>query len=332
MLIAAIAIVIGLVGLFWGADKFVDGAAATAYSLGVSPLIVGLTIVALGTSSPEMLVALFAALDGASSIAIGNVIGSNIANIGLVVGGTALIAPLTVHPDTLRRDYPLLLVITLLAAALMLDGELEWMDGLILLAGLILSLTWMLWLGVKESLRLSERAQVDEDPTANYPAEISVPKALLSLLIGFVILVACSRLLVWGAVQFAELLGISQLVIGLTIVAIGTSLPELAASIAGVLKDQHDITIGNIVGSNLFNLLAVLCIPGLVAPTQIEKIVLLRDLPIMGAFTLLLWIVIRRKNNLSMNINRWGGGILMLCFSLYIIWLVMVAHVTPHLV
>ncbi len=332
MLIATIAIIIGLAGLFLGADKFVDGAAATAYALGVSPLIVGLTIVALGTSSPEMLVALFAALDDASNIAIGNVIGSNIANIGLVVGGTAIIAPLTVHPDTLRRDYPLLLVVTLLAVGLILDGDLVWVDGLILLTGLIATLSWMMWLGFKESSRLSERAHIAKEPSAQYPGEMSVSKALLSLFIGFVVLVACSRLLVWGAVQFAELLGISQLVIGLTIVAIGTSLPELAASIAGVLKDQHDITIGNIVGSNLFNLLAVLCIPGLVAPTQIEKIVLIRDIPVMGGLTLLLWVVIRRKDYLSLNINRWGGALLMLCFSVYIIWLVTVAQAVPHTV
>jgi cation:H+ antiporter len=331
MLLASIAILVGLLGLFWGADNFVDGAADTASALGVSPLIVGLTIVAFGTSAPEMLVALFAALDGARDMAIGNVVGSNIANIGLVVGGTAMIAPLAVHADTVRRDYPHLFLVTVLAIALMLDGALEVTDGLILLAGLVLSLIWMLWLGMKEATnRVTILAPSGLESALGHQESISKAHALGKLLLGLVVLVICSRLLVHGAVQIAQLLGVSQLIIGLSIVAVGTSLPELAASVAGVLKNQHDITIGNIVGSNLFNLLAVLCIPGLMAPGLIEPAVLSRDLPVMAGLTLLLWVVIRKQENLSLQIHRWGGLILMVCFVAYMGWLIIAAKNLPN--
>jgi cation:H+ antiporter len=271
------AIVAGFVLLIWGAERFINGAAAIARHLGVSPLLIGLTIVGLGTSAPEILVSFMAAWQGNAGMAIGNAIGSNIANIGLILGVTALVVPLSVKSRILRREYPIMLGVTLLAALLMLDGHLGIADGLILLSGLLL-------------VRFARQDRADTDALANeFDQEItegmSLTRSAGLFTIGLLALLLGSRALVWGAVNIATALGVSDLVIGLTIVAIGTSLPELAASIAGAMKNEADLAIGNVLGSNLYNLLAVLSLPGLIAPGAIDSDVVQRDLPIMLLLT-----------------------------------------------
>jgi cation:H+ antiporter len=287
MLIASSAVIFGFILLIWGADRFVIGASATARNLGVSPLIIGLTIVGFGTSAPEMLVSAIAAYAGNPSIGIGNALGSNITNIGLVLGVTALITPLAVRSETLKREFPILFMIMAIAYLLLSDGRLDYFDGVILLAGMFIMITWAVYIG------LSKR---DDDPMIaefddEIPKEMSTAMALLWLLIGITILLVSSRILVWGAVDIARFFGISDLIIGLTVIAIGTSLPELAASVMSALKGEHDIAIGNILGSNMFNLLAVLGLPGLILPTGFEPEVLGRDYPAMVILSVALFIM-----------------------------------------
>ncbi|MGD8910862.1 MAG: calcium/sodium antiporter, partial [Chromatiales bacterium] len=261
MLLNFFAIFGGLAVLVWGADRFISGAAALANNLGVSPMMIGLTIVGFGTSAPEVLVSSIAAIDGNPGLAIGNAIGSNIANIGLIIGVTALVTPLSVHSRVLKREYPLMLAITLISLALMWDGTLARIDGLILLTLLAAILAWMV-----RSAKMDSSDPISGEFDAEIPHDIPTPKAVFWFVIGLVSLLLSSRLLVWGAVNVASALGVSDVVIGLTIVAIGTSLPELAASITSALKGEHDIAIGNVIGSNLYNILAVLSLPGLIAP------------------------------------------------------------------
>ncbi len=313
MLLDIAAILIGFIFLVWGADRFVTGAASLARGLGVSPMLIGLTIVGFGTSAPEILVSAMAAIQGNSGLAIGNALGSNIANIGLILGVTAVISPLSVHSRTLRREYPILLIVTLGTTLLMLDGDLGRLDGSILLLGLVLLLYGMVRLG---------RRGTSDDPLelemeAEMPEEMPPGRAGLLFASGLIMLLISSRILVWGAVNIATMLGVSDLVIGLTIVALGTSLPELAASIVSVLKQEHDIAIGNVIGSNMYNLLAVLAAPGLLAPGPFASIVISRDILMMIGLTLALFVMgygFRGKNG---RINRIEGGILLLAFAGY---------------
>jgi len=309
----------GFVLLVWGADRFVTGAAATARNLGVSPLIIGLTIVGFGTSAPEMLVSAMAAWAGNPGIAIGNALGSNIANIGLVLGLTALITPLAVRSETLRREFPILFAVMMLTLILLGDGNLSRMDGLILLAGFGLMMYWLVSLGLRE--RACDPAQQACDPMQQefadeIPTDMATGRALFWVGLGLAILLLSSRLLVWGAVNIAQYYGVSDLIIGLTIVAIGTSLPELAASITGALKGEHDIAIGNVLGSNMFNLLAVLGLPGLIHPLATPADVMSRDFPVMFGFTVMLFgfaYGFRGQGRL----NRLEGGILLAGFTAY---------------
>ncbi len=280
----------GFALLVWSADRFVAGAAGTARNLGVSPLLIGLTIVGFGTSAPEILVSVVASLQGNPGLAVGNAIGSNITNIGLILGITALIVPLEVHSRLIRRELPFLIGTVLLAWFLLRDLELGMADGLILLSGLAIVLFWVIYEG------LTSRGRSDlvaEEYAAEIPQDLSLSQSLFWLLIGLLVLFASSRILVWGAVGIAEHFGVSDLVIGLTIVALGTSLPELAASISSALKNEPDIAIGNVVGSNMFNLLAVLGLPGILHPSTIDKAVLTRDVPVMFALTVLLLFMAR---------------------------------------
>ncbi|MDQ6986790.1 MAG: calcium/sodium antiporter [Mariprofundaceae bacterium] len=286
MLLATVAIVVGIALLVWGADRFVDGAASVARNMRIPPMIVGLTIVSLGTSLPEIIVAAMAAWDGNRDLGIGNVIGSNIANIGLVLGITALIVPLTIKSMTLRREMPILLLVTFFAFALMADGELSFADGVMLIIGLILLLAWIVRTGLKD-----RHDPLVEGLTESIPEQMSMRRSILWFIIGLVLLIGSSRMVVWGAVEIAQYLGVSDLIIGLTIVAIGTSLPELVASIASALKNEADLAIGNVIGSNMFNLLAVLAMPGLIYPGVFAPEALLRDFPIMIAFTIALFVV-----------------------------------------
>lgn len=281
MLLPVIAILIGFIILVWSADRFVNGAAATAKNLGMSPMLIGLTIVSLGTSAPEMLVSAIASYTGAGGLAIGNALGSNIANIGLVLGATALIAPLPVKTGLMRKELPLLLAVSLVAGLALFDGELNRIDGIVLLVGLVITLILF-----ARFQRYADPEEVEHEEE-ELP-DMSTSSAILWLVIGLILLAGSSRLLVWGATEVATAMGISDLIIGLTIVAIGTSLPELAASIMSALKGHHDIAIGNVVGSNIFNLLAVMSLPGLIHPITFSVEVVWRDYGMMMLFTLTL--------------------------------------------
>ncbi len=307
-----LAVLVGFGLLSAGADRFVTGAAATARDLGVSPLIIGLTIVGFGTSAPEMLVSAVAAWNGAPGLAIGNALGSNIANIGLVLGLSALIAPIAVHSDTLRREFPILFAAMVVCLLLFSDRLLSRFDGLLLLAGLGVILYWI--------VSLSTRSRTDPlgvELEQEIPGFVPLSRAFLWLILGLAALLVGSRLLVWGGVNIAQALGVSELVIGLTIVAIGTSLPELATSIASAIKEEHDIAIGNVLGSNMFNLLGVVGIAGAIHPAVLDEHVLSRDFAVMTALTIVLFAMAYGFKGPG-HINRVEGGLLTLFYIAYL--------------
>ena len=311
-----LAVIAGFALLVWGADRFVVGAAATARNLGVAPLIIGLTIVGLGTSAPEMLVSAMAAWDGNPGLGMGNAVGSNIANIGLIIGLTALIVPLQVSSVTLRREFPVLLGIMLVAWLLVIDGELNRLDGALLLLGLVGMLGWMVWLGLN-----SRGDGIDpllSEYTDEIPVGMAMPTALGWLAVGLVVLLLSSRVLIWGAIGIAEAMGVSDLIIGLTLVALGTSLPELAAAIVSALKGEHDIALGNVIGSNMFNLLGVLGLPGLIHPSVVETGLASRDFAVMAGLTLLLLLFSYSYRRRARRVNRIEGGVLLLVYLGYL--------------
>lgn len=316
MLLAVSMILIGFIILIWSADLFVAGAASIAKNMGMSPIIVGLTIVSIGTSAPEILVAITASLSGSGELAIGNAIGSNIANIALVLGITVLVAPLMVQDRCMTSEIFMLLVATVFAGLLILDGELSSMDGWLMIALLALIIARL----VKQQFKDPELLEEAGDE----PGRLLTPgKAWFSFLIGLALLIVSSKMLVWGAVHTALELGISELVIGLTIVAIGTSLPELAATIASAMRGHTEIALGNIIGSNLFNLLAVMAIPGIVTTHTLEPAVISRDYLCMALLTvfLALAIFISRMRSKSKRghayLGRTLGTILVSSYALY---------------
>ncbi len=308
-----VAVLAGFALLIWGAHLFVTGAAATAHDLGVSHLLIGVTIVGLGTSAPELLVSANAAFRDAPGIAIGNALGSNIANVGLILGMTALIVPLTVQSQTLRREMPVLLAITLLTLLPFLDGYFSRVEGLALLGGLVLMLVWL--------VRAETTDKPDLDPDTfdeEIPSDMSLPKAIGLTLIGLAILLASSHMLVWGAQNIARALGVSELVIGLTVIAIGTSLPELAASLTAAMRGQHDLAIGNVIGSNMYNLLAVMGTAGALSPSRPDAAVLQRDFPVMIGMTVVLFAMAYSLNDeKGGRIARFEGGALLTAFFAY---------------
>jgi len=312
MLLPVLAVLLGLCALVWGADRFVLGAAAAARNLGVSPLVVGLTVVGVGTSAPEMLISALSAWQGNPAIAVGNAIGSNIANVGLVIGATAVLCPLSVASKTLRREYPMMLGVMLVAGVLLLDGRLERADGALLALGFVALLVTM--------VVLARRARTVDPLGVDFEREIpdDMPgrRALAWAVIGLLVLLAGSRSVVWGAVEMAQALGVSDLLIGLTVVAIGTSLPELAASVAGALKGEPDIALGNVIGSNMFNLLPVLGLPGLIAPGAVEPEVLNRDFPLMLGLGAVLFVMASGFRG-PVRVTRVEGAVLLLAFSGY---------------
>lgn len=312
MLYNVLAILAGFALLIWSADRFVCGAAAIAKNFNISPLVIGIVIVGFGTSAPEMLVSAIASLDGSPGLAVGNALGSNITNIALVLGATALIKPLDVHSRIIKKEIPVLLIAMLLALVLVLDHTLGRGDGMILVGFLFLVMWWL----IRQALSNREPDAMQAEYEHDLPPAMPMPRALLWLALGLVLLLASSKLLVWGAVNIAVSFGVSDLIIGLTIVAIGTSLPELAATVASAMKNEHDIAIGNIVGSNLFNILAVFGLPGLLAPSALDADVLSRDFPVVFILTLALAVMaygIRKAGR----INRIEGGILLLSFFAY---------------
>ncbi|WP_432470692.1 calcium/sodium antiporter [Amphritea sp. HPY] len=309
MLYPIIALLIGFIVLVWSADRFVIGAAGTARNFGMSPMLIGLTVVSFGTSAPEMLVSGMAATTGAGSLAVGNALGSNIANIGLVLGVTALIAPLPVRSSVLKREIPLLLAITLLAGGVLYDLYLGRIDAIVL----ALSLIACLFLFARFQKSASEQDIADE--TEELP-ELPTGQAIFWLIFGLALLAGSSRVLVWGATEIATILGVSELIIGLTIVAIGTSLPELAASVASALKGHTDIALGNIVGSNIFNIAAVMAVPGFLAPVTLDSVVLWRDYGVTFALTAVLAILALLQK--PPRISKIEGGVLVLGYAAYL--------------
>ena len=314
MILYLATIIAGFAILVWSADKFVDGASATAKHLGMPSLLIGILIVGFGTSAPEMVVSAIAAMEGNPGLALGNAIGSNIVNIALILGITALIAPITVNSKIVKKEIPLLLLIVLVIGYLLFDNTLTLLEGIILLFGFFALVGWSIFAAIKgkgDALELEMEDELIEQ-------DMSLKTGIIWLVIGLILLIASSRLLVWGAVGVATEFGVSDLIIGLTIVALGTSLPELAASIIAARKGEHDIAIGNVVGSNMFNILAVIGIAVVIAPmNNIPVEVLQRDWIVMLVLTIALLAMsygFRAKNGV---INRIEGIILILCYVAY---------------
>jgi len=312
MLVDSVAIIAGFILLIWSADRFIMGAAATARNLDVPPLVIGLTIVGFGTSAPEMMVAGFAAYDGSPDLAVGNALGSNITNITLVLGVASLVAPLDVHSRILKKELPILLLVTLMAMLLIYDTTLSRFDGIILLSLLAALMWWVTRQGIRDNQSDALSAEYIEE----LPEDMPMAKAAFWLLVGLTLLTVSSKMLAWGAVNIATELGVYELIIGLTIIAIGTSLPELAASITSALKNEHDLAIGNAVGSNLFNTLGVLAIPGIIHPSVLDEYVLKRDMPVVLGLTIVLFIMAYGFRGPG-RINRLEGSILLGCFIAY---------------
>lgn len=317
MTLPVLAMLAGLLLLLWSADKFVDGAAATARYAGMPPLLIGMVIIGFGTSAPEMVVSALAAMQGNPGLALGNAYGSNITNISLILGLTALISPIAVASQVVRKEIPLLLLVTLLSGAVLIDGQLNRLDALLLMGAFAVLMGWSIRQGLKERHDALDR-EVAEDISSE---GMSLKRALTWLLIGLVLLIGASRLLVWGAVSVAHQLGISDLVIGLTVVAIGTSLPELASSLIAVRKREHDLALGNVLGSNLFNTLAVVGIAAGIHPLAVEPVVLLRDWSVVMGLTVALFVMCYGFRGRPGRINRVEGALLLSAFTGYSGWL-----------
>jgi cation:H+ antiporter len=314
MVLYLAAIIAGFVILVWSADKFVEGAASTAKHLGMPSLLIGILIVGFGTSAPEMVVSAIAAMEGNPALALGNALGSNIVNISLILGITAIVTPLTVNSKIVKKEIPLLLLIVLGTGYLLLDNSLTYNEGIILLFGFFALVGWSIFAAIKgkgDALESEIESELIEH-------SMSLKVGIVWLIIGLILLIASSRLLVWGAVGIAHEFGVSDLIIGLTIVALGTSLPELAASVMAAKKGEHDIAIGNVVGSNMFNLLAVIGIATVIAPmNNIALEVLQRDWLVMLALTIALLVMAYGFRNKEGQITKFEGMILLVCYVAY---------------
>ncbi len=322
MLLASLAILIGLPVLLWSAGKFVGGATSVANHFGVSPLLIGMLIIGFGTSAPEIIVSIFAAIQGNSGIALGNAYGSNIANILLILGLTAIISPIAVKSEIIKKELPVLLGITFFAAWQVWDLNVSKDDAFSLLGLFVLLLSWSIYHGMKgDKDALAD--EYDEEINSN---EGTVKTHVMWLIAGLLLLVASSRMLVWGAVEVATFFGVSDTIIGLTVIAIGTSLPELASSLMAVKKGEHDLAIGNVIGSNMFNTLAVVGIAGTIQPMTVGSEFLYRDVMVMFASTIALFIFcigIKRQGRL----NRLEGGAFVLAYAAYTYWLIQAAFI-----
>lgn len=317
MIEAVAFLIVGLIILVWSADKLVFGSAALARNFGISPLVIGMTILAMGSSAPEMMVSATAALDGKTDTAVGNVLGSNIANIALILGITALIKPLAISSPVLRREFPLMIAVTLLAGVIMWNNHLGFYEGVLLFT--------LFGVFILAMLKISRNEQTNDDlllkeQESEIPDGVSNSKAAIWIAVGLILLPVSAGLLVDNAVIIAKYFGMSDLVIGLTIIAVGTSLPELAASVAGVLKGEDDMAVGNIVGSNVFNILAVMGIPGILNPSILSEHAMGRDFWVMLGVSLLLVVMALGK---SRSINRIEGAILCITFLAYQTYLFM---------
>jgi len=325
MILAIVAIVVGLVLLVWSADRFVDGAVGVAQFFGMSTFLIGMIIVGFGTSAPEMVVSVLSAMNNSPQLALGNAYGSNIANIALILGTTALIAPVVVKKQAMVRDIPILMAMTALTVVLLMDGNVSFVDGVVLLLAFVVITAFNISMELHEK-RKRKKAKLADNADENLPAEkVSIVKSFAWLLVGLVLLIVSSRMLVWGAVYTAQALGVSDLLIGLTIVAIGTSLPELASSIAAARRGENDLAVGNVIGSNIFNTLVVVGLASVIAPIKAaDPEIMSRDVPIMIALTLLLFFIcipFKKKNGKRVSgFGRIGGALFL---SLYIAYLVL---------
>lgn len=316
MFFEILVLILSLTALIWSADKFVFGAAAIARNFGIAPMIIGLTIVAMGSSAPEMLVAVTASMNDAPDTAIGNVIGSNITNIALVLGLTALFKPLMVSSKTIKREIPLLLVVTAIASWMLFDLNFSFTEGLLLMIGFVVFIATLLIVTIKQNKDKPASDPMLMEAEQEIPSGVKSSKAIFWLIVGMVLLPLSSHFLVGSATFIAKEFGISDLVIGLTIIAIGTSLPELAASIMSLIKKEDDLALGNIIGSNLFNILAVLALPGLIAPGVVDSEVASRDIPYMMILTVLLFFLCFSRKG-GFRITRGKGAVLFIAFIVY---------------
>ncbi len=314
MLLAIGALAAGIIILIFSADKFVEGAAVVAKRLGLPALLIGMLVIGFGSSAPEMFISALSSYQGNPNLALGNAFGSNITNIALILGVTALISPISVESSVLQRELPLLAFATLTAAVLLsLDGNLSRIDGCLLIGLFSIIMAWSIRAGMQ-----SNQDHLAEVVEQEFSEPMSMSKALVFLFTGLIFLVLSSRLLVWGGVEIAQALGISDLIIGLTIVAVGTSLPELASCIAAVKKNEHDLALGNVIGSNLFNTTIVVGISGTIAPTVVEADLLTRDMPVLAILTAALFIMAYSfKGPGTGRINQFEASLLLLAYVAY---------------
>ena len=316
-----VALITGLIGLVWGADKFVNGSVGVAKNLRISSLVIGLTVVSIGTSAPEIIVSINAALKDSGGLAVGNAIGSNLANIGLVLGVTALIAPIPVKKYLLREESPILIVITALAGLCLYDGQLDRFESLMLGVLVLPILIFM--------VKFKKNHQTSKKPSTTDEIEITnIKLAVFWLTVGLLGLLVSAEITVWGAKSIASYFNVSDLIIGLTVIAIGTSLPELAASVMSALRGHHDIALGNIFGSNLFNILLVMTTAGAISPMTLPNSVFARDYAALAGMTILMVGIVfislakAERQNKSPNISRIFGVVLLLAYCGYyiILW------------
>lgn len=310
--LALIAVALGLFLLVKSADAFIDGATEVAVKFNMPSFLIGVLILGIGTSAPEMVVSALSAMSGSPGLALGNAYGSNILNIALVLGLTVCISPLVIRASVVKQDLMLLVLVTMLSAYLLSDGHLSIQDGVMLLLALAVVLILQIWF----SLRNPEHGKEERQPN------MSLQKAILLLFVGLVILIFSSRMIVWGAVELAKMWGLSELMIGLTIVAIGTSLPELVASVVAARKGEHEMALGNIIGSNLFNTLGVVGLAAIIAPMQIEPEVLSRDMLMVGIMTGLLLVMCVVALKVKRNLSKPEGVVFLSVFLAYTAWLI----------
>lgn len=310
ILLSFAALLTGFILLIWSADAVTKNSAKIATIFKVSPLLIGLLIFGFGTSTPEMLVSGLAAIKGNTGISIGNAIGSNIFNIALVLGVSAIITPIKVNSSVLKKEWVFLMFVTVITGFLLWDKHLDEFDGLVLVSLLVLFLTY--------AFKTAKNNYNHEfDQVIETSDKDRIGKTWLILIIGLVVLVSSAKLIVWGGVKIAQIFDVSDLIIGLSVIAFGTSLPELAISIASVIKKQYEMVVGNIIGSNLFNTVAVLAIPGLIHPSAVANEVIDRDYPVMLLLTIFLFVV-SYKFHKKHTINRFEGLILVSVFAVYI--------------
>lgn len=323
MWLAIIAILIGLAILVWSADVFIDGATVLAKKFNVPSFLIGVLILGVGTSMPEMVVSVLAALEGSPDLALGNAYGSNIINIALVLGATVIISPIIIRKGIIKRDLPLLILVTALAAWQLRDGVLSLADGISLLIILVIVLGIQIVLSLREGNHEHENDSIEDIDNT----ETSLGRGLGSLFIGLLVLVLSSRAIVWGAIELATLWGVSELIIGLTIVAVGTSLPELVSSLSAARKGEHDMALGNIIGSNIFNTLGVVGLAAIITPITANPVILSRDVLVMGVITLLLFIMCLFAYLNKRNFGRASGATLVFLFVGYTLWLIQTASI-----